>query len=198
MNIKEIQKIVINLPERSDRLIQFNEEYNKIFEDKYTIIEGVKNRLPFKGIAQAHLNCINYAKNNKLDNILIMEDDLKIVGSNTINYINDCLYNIPDEYDILLGGVYTSAQLINYNQYWSQTKDFSGLQFYIVNKKAYNTILKYDNNGHIDKWLANNNGANLKCYVTNYFFAIQHNGYSDNVQNDTNYDHLLQRFKLLP
>lgn len=194
LNINNLTKCVISLPERSDRLIAFEYNLRKIFDNvDYIKFDGVKHKLSFKGIGQAHLNCIKYAKDNQLENILIMEDDLLIPSLNTKEYVEKAFNNIPDNYECLLGGIYTSAGRSKYNEYWEQTLEFSGLHFYIVNEKAYDKILQYDFTMHIDKWI----GKKLNCYFASPMFAIQQTGFSDNVNQLIDYTYLLKKFTIL-
>jgi hypothetical protein len=194
--LSEITKLVINLPQRSDRLTILNKELKYIGSPDYKVIEGVKHENPIKGIGLAHLNCILYAKMNQLSYVLIMEDDVRFQGKEkTLHYVNECLSNLPRKWDILLGGYYNLHEKKNHNQYWDKIGEFSGLQFYIVNSIAYNKILEYDFKDHIDIWVNQNN--RLNTYATKKLFATQHTGYSDNDKSFVNYDHRLKNFDLL-
>jgi hypothetical protein len=194
-NIHEINKLVINLPERTDRLEQFNHEI-RVINSEATVVYGVKDKNPMLGIAQAHLNCITYAKNHNWDKVLIMEDDVKFQAKElTLPYIDCAFERLPDKWDILLGGIYDTKGLTIYNEYWNKTQQFCGLHFYIVNSNIYDYILKYDGKQHIDRWLNFDN--NLDCFVAAKFFATQYDGYSDNVNRVTEYGKFLKKFKIL-
>lgn len=75
MTLSEIPKIVINLPERKDRLEQVKKE---LAGWDYTVINGVKASKPMLGIAQAHINAVMIASQNEWDKVLIMEDDIQL------------------------------------------------------------------------------------------------------------------------
>ena len=125
-----------------------------------------------------------------------MEDDVVFNGKEqTANYIQECLNNVPNEWDILLGGLYYSKKIDPYNEYWNKTGEFCGAHFYIVNSKAYDKILEYDFTHHIDRWLNMNN--RLNCYVAKKFFATQKEGYSDNVKKKVDYKSNLKKFEML-
>ena len=195
MNLDEIPKCIINLPTRPERLKQTEEELAKFFKNtSYTLIEGVKTKSSKLGIAKAHMNCIEYAKNNNLPNILILEDDV-IFRDNAREYADECIKNIPEDYDLLLGGLYDSLKLESVNNFWNKTERFCGLHFYIVNEKAYDKILAYNGETHIDKYMVR--FAKLNSYVTKKHFAIQRVGFSDNVKRNVDYSILLERFELL-
>ena len=200
IDLNNIHKFCINLPDRNDRLDKFKESLVRIIPNgSFELIDGVINKIPRIGIWQAHQNCIALAKHLDLDCVLIMEDDLYIPSDRAAEFAMNAFSECPEDADILLGGIYTSAGLIPYNQFWQQTKEFSGLQFYIVFKKAYDIILNENKYiAHIDRWMANPKNGNLKCYVTNPFCAIQYDGYSDNTKKETNYNRfLLNKFNLL-
>lgn len=196
MNLDTTPKCLINLPSRLDRLKQATIQIDSFFDNKsIKYIDGVVDSKPMIGIAKAHLNAIRYALDNDFDNVIIMEDDI-LFRPNAKRYAESCFKNLPNDYDILLGGIYQSNGLTPYNEYWNKTETFCGLQFYVVNKKAYRKIIDtYKFNNHIDRFMAGVGG--LDCYVTNKLFAIQQNGYSDNSKQHCNYDHLLNDFNLL-
>jgi GR25 family glycosyltransferase involved in LPS biosynthesis len=196
-NICEINKLVINLPERTDRLQLFHEEFKRTFPNEPYLIEpGVIETPAHIGIAKAHLNCIRRAIENKWDNVLIMEDDVFFVG-NTERYFETIFNEAPRDWDVLLGGLYWLSNFSTVGS-WMRVSEFCGLQFYIVNKRAYQTLLNYENTDRAlqyDRWMGR---QGLNVYAPNKFFAIQRDGYSDNVKKVTDYNQTyLTKFKLL-
>lgn len=196
MTLNDIPKLVINLPYRTDRLELFNKEFNYISDSSPQIVNGVIDPNPIKGIGQAHINCILIAKQKEYEHVIIMEDDCVFQGKEkTLDYINKCLLNAPNDWDILLGGVYYSKQRSPFNEYWERVGEFCGLHFCIVNSKAYDKILEYDFTQHIDRWMNINN--RLNCYVAKKFFATQRDGFSDNTKKKEDYKNLLKKYELL-
>jgi len=200
MNFQSLNKLVINLPERTDRLTQFKEQLVYLPCSNLQIVTGVKHNIPYKGIAQAHLNCVMLAKQNGWDSVLIMEDDIKFQGKEqTYDHLLNCLADIPPDWNILLGGIYGNfgrKQMMPVNKHWSKVDEFCGLHFYIVNSNCYYRILEYNSDTHIDRWM-NEGGNKLKCYVTTKFIATQFNGFSDNTKAKTDYTPYLAKFQLL-
>lgn len=194
-NLQKTHRCLINLPHRKDKLDSAVVEIESFFGNKYFhLINGVVEETPHKGIAQAHMNCISLAKSNNWDSVLIMEDDLQF-RPNAKEYAIEAFNNAPNDWDILLGGLYSTDKLTPYNDFWQETKEFCGLQFYIVNANAYDTILNFKKNMHIDRFIAGR--GELKSYVTNKFFAIQRAGISDNVGMYKDYTDYLTKFELL-
>lgn len=211
INLNDIPVCVINLPERVERLqrtqLQLDNFYSRESYNFY-LIEGVRERNPMKGIAQSHMNCIQLAKDNHWEYVIIIEDDVKFQSENSYSHAVECFKNAPIDFDILLSGVYSATDLKTYNEYWNSVTEFSALHYYCVRNTAYDTILSFQKDQHIDRWLGKiknvgvfkktGPGAGLKCYVANPFFAIQFNGHSDNMGQEMNYDHLLTKFNILP
>src|SRR3972149_4538112 len=191
----ELNKLLIHLPERTDRLDDFKNELTYLPCNNLIITQGIKHSQSYKGIAQAHLNCISIAKGNEWPRVLIMEDDVVFQGGEKpAPHLYKCLEIIPEDWDILLGGVYQAKELNNYNEFWDKVGEFCGLHFYIVNAKAYDKILQYDFIHHIDRWMNQKN--RLNCYVINKFIATQRSGYSDNVKEKVDYKSKLKKFTL--
>lgn len=196
MNFKDLNKLLINLPERADRLKQFKAQTYLPLSNLQTV-SGIRNHSqPMLGIAQAHLNCISIAKGNEWDKVLIMEDDCIFQGGvETFDYVLSCLENIPKDWNVLLGGIYEGV-IVPENQYWNKIKgQFCGLHFYIVNSNCYDSILAYDGTQHIDRWI--NLKGGLNCYVAAKFFATQSDGFSDNTGKNEDYKNKLDKYKLL-
>lgn len=186
------------MPNRQERLIEFSKEIKKVFKnDTYYIIDGVVEKPISSGIAQAHMNAIKIALDMNWEYVIVMEDDLLFQANSetTLKYIKEAFKNVPDDFDMLLGGIYQSKGLMHYNEFWQQTKEFAALHFYIVPRKNYEKFLSFNKNGHIDRWCARDGFK--KCYVTKKLFAIQKNGYSDNAEKEVNYDYMLNKFTLL-
>nr|WP_298659796.1 glycosyltransferase family 25 protein [uncultured Flavobacterium sp.] len=194
MDFRSLNKLVINLPSRVDRRENVLTQLNGV---DFEFIDGVIDNKPLIGIAKAHLSCVQKAKDNNWPQVLIMEDDL-ILRPNFEKYLNECLYNCPENWDVLLGGVYNSKQYLNYNDFWDKLGEFRALHFYIVNQKAYDKILAYDFESmqHIDAWM-NRHGRNLNCFVTKKFIATQQSGFSNNANATVDYSHLISKVKLL-
>lgn len=196
VTIESVNKLVINLPDRPERLESFKEDF-KHLGGSFEVIEGERDqRKPYAGIARSHQRSVRYAKDKGWDKVLIMEDDVIYPAKEkALPYINEALKKLPEDWDVILGGVYYLRNEKRINAYWRKVYEFCALHWYIVNEKAYDTILNYECNGHIDRWLGN---QGLNIYLPRRFWAIQKDGYSDNVNKLTNYNTtLLTNFEIL-
>lgn len=186
---------LINLPERKDRLNKFLSELNH-FPLNIEVVNGIHHQEPKIGIALAHINCIRIAQQRGYNQALIIEDDCYFPAKEAaFVHFHKCLNNLPNEWDVLLGGVYDSRGLTYHNEYWNQTDQHCGGHFYIINESMFERALSYDNTHHFDRYL--NLNSDRKCFVAKKMFAIQRNGYSDNMKAEMNYDHKLKPFELL-
>lgn len=187
LDLNNIEICVINLPNRTERLERTKNEIAKFWgENKnINIIPGVVMQHSYQGIATAHMNAIQYAKDKGLEQICILEDDVWFQSEKSKEYADNCFNNVPDDYNILLGGIYSGTTNVSDNVYWNIPKNYCALHFYIVRNTVYDKLLSFQKNSHIDRWIAINIE---KVYVSKEFFAIQYDGFSDNVKQQTNYN----------
>lgn len=202
--LNNITTCLINLPLATERFKISMEELKSFGIEEVVYIEGVLEKDGMVGVAKAHLKCIQFAKDQNLPYVLIVEDDIHFPSPLAREHADAYLNNLPTDWNILLGGLYTSAGMNSVNESWNQTKEFSGTHFYIVNSNCYDHILSnYDFKSHIDRWYARSmastsaTSGKLKCFVPKTFFAIQHDGYSFNSKQVTNYSKLLKKYKVL-
>ena len=188
----EINKLLINLQSRPDRLKSFKERNGNDF----TLIDGVINKQPFIGIAESHMNAIRHAKEKGWKKVLIMEDDC-LFSSGAKDYM-DTIFNHeyhPQDWDVLLGGVYHLKGSVDVNKHWQRIGEFCALHWYIVNERCYDKLLSFDGTNHYDRWVGT---QGLRIFLPKKFFVIQQDGYSDNVQRVTDYNNTyLNKFEIL-
>ncbi len=164
---------IINLPYRSDRKECILDELKKQEITTFRFWEGIINiQYRAAGIAQAHKQIVQYAKNEHLPFITIAEDDIRFTASGAFEYY--CA-NRPDEYDLYLGAV-SYGKISDDNK----VEDFSGLLLYTIHARFYDTFLSIPEQGHIDRCLKHK-GLYKVCPL---FVVIEENGYSDNSGRD--------------
>lgn len=160
-------------------------------------VNGVEHPTkPMLGIAQAHTNAILIAKQSEWPRVLIMEDDVVFQAKEkTLPYLEQALKHVPEDWDVLLGGLYECRNIQPVNDYWSRVSEFCALHFYII--RSYDKAIDgYDGYTHFDRWM-NKGGKRMNCYVTNKFIATQREGFSDNVKKNVNYTDRIKRFTVL-
>lgn len=186
-------KIIINLPKRIERLQRSIENINAFFKSEVDLVvsAGVLMESGTQGVREAHKNAIQIAKNNSEKMALIFEDDI-IFRGDALEYFNELIKNLPEDFEIVLFGVYSGKIDRTESGYFDRIGKFSGLQMYLVNETAYDKILSYNGNAPVDHWI----GSNLKCYISKRHFSYQIDGYSDNAKRKTDYNSgVLNNFK---
>lgn len=156
---------------------------------KFVVHDGVIDKPTFKGISKAHKKVVQYAKDNKLPMIVIMEDDCKFTSPNSYKYF---LEKLPEDFDMFFGVIYhgdigDEHRLMN---------GFSGgLTLYAVHERFYDAYLNVRDNFHLDNCLGEL-AVNHKFYVCDPFVCYQVGGYSYNHRKVLYYDEYLKGRKL--
>lgn len=140
--------------------------------------EGVVDEPKFKAIARAHKRIIQYAKDNHLKEVCIMEDDCVLTAPGALEFF---LKNKPRKFDMYFAGMY-SAEI----QEGKIINGFSGMTLYIVREQFYDFILSFDESDHIDRWLGNF-ACDKQFYVCVPYCCYQIQGFSDNQRKVIDY-----------
>lgn len=172
----------MNLDKRTDRWQQVQQDFFQLQFARSIQLERVSAILnvecPQQGVAETVKKIINASKERKEPFTLIVEDDLHILNA---QHIIKCLENVPEDWDILLGGVYHYVPDKMANEYWMKMKDFCSLHFIIIRDTVYDKIISYkDYRRHLDRFLGRETTAGrLKSYVMFPMPCQQSPGYSD-------------------
>lgn len=138
-------------------------------------------------ISKSHKQIVRDAKERGLDMCCIAEDDFVISAPGAWEHY---LENIPKEFDIFSGGIY-SGQVVD-NRIMN---GFSGLTLYTVHNRFYDFFLNLNPIDHIDR--AMGNFCFEKLYlICNPYIVYQLEGYSDNHGRDTAHSSYLEKMKL--
>ena len=179
-------KILINLPKRKERRAESESNIKDFFNDDKTRIYlsyGVELENTTKAVREAHKNAVRVALANDQKNALIFEDDI-LFRDGALEYFNSLMKNLPDDYDVIIFGIYSGQIFETENLFFNKVNKFSGLQMYLVSERAYDKILNYTGSQPIDHWI----GLNLNCYISKKHFSYQKDGYSDNAKTVTKYN----------
>ncbi len=155
MSISFDNIFIINLPRRTDRAEHIKQLMNNVGITEYKIISGLdgqdpeiikqfsilhKNNIPTSGhygCLLSHIKTIELAKEEKLNSVLILEDDV-LLEDNFIEQINRLL--VPD-YDIIyFGGLIPEIKLF-FNG-WASCNSIMGSYGYLIKSHMYDIILK--------------------------------------------------------
>ncbi len=95
--------LVINLKHRQDRLKQVVEELGK-YAIPFQLIEAIPNETGALGLLQTMRLIFQKAINEDTKELLLFEDDVLFLNDPNV-FMDECLKQLPDDYDLLfLGG----------------------------------------------------------------------------------------------
>ena len=169
----------INLQRRTDRkklIINQAKKYNL----KINFFKAIENKEGWKGCLRSHLNILKIAKKKKLKNVMIMEDDCKIIDKMEIDK-----KKIPKDWKMLYLGcniveILEDDQFSAINKEWVKMRGFT-THCMIINQTAYDELINLIivEEYPIDVYYKEFYHKNKQCYVKNPMIATQQEGYSD-------------------
>lgn len=210
----------INLPERTDRWKQCEDEFKKhnldvirVEGSKGTPINGLKSGEV--GLTLTNVNILKSAKERGLNKILILEDDVVFI-ENFVEKFENKIELLPDSWDtIQLGGnhhffrgkfecitkkIDFDLTIHNYKQLdyeicttrWSQTTHAVG-----INRRMFDTIIGYfsELRAPIDMIYCNlqiHNNFNMYAFIPS--LALQRASFSDILNRQVDYNNRLHYF----
>lgn len=148
----------------------------------YTIwspVEDTQNVV--RSINLSHKQIIQWAKDYKLSEVAIAEDDLWFPAADGWQYF---LNNKPLDFDIYIGGNYLVDNPDSWQPPLVKVREYVGNQLIIVAEKYYDKFLSVPENAHIDTIQADKGDF----YVCFPYAAIQRPGFSANAQQKVNYN----------
>ena len=185
---------ILHLPKRTDRLANLMQQLDEQEIDNYTIIEGqVDLAAVFRGINNSHKSIVRLARQQKMENVIIAEDDICFLGKGAWKYFLEQL-ELNKDADIFLSMIYEGVIDEN-NRIVKNVKSFSALTLYSINAKFYDTFLGLKDMAHIDKELGTL-ADKFDFRVCSPFVCKQIDGFSDQKKQDCKYDKYLKGRKL--
>jgi hypothetical protein len=178
----------INLQRREDRIVGIvNEAKQQGFAIRFW--EGndePERRYTKRAICQSHKRIVQYAKDNKLPYVLIMEDDCRFSAPGAFQYFID---STPDDFDIFCALIYHGEV----SEEFQIKNGMSGtMTLYRVHERFYNFILnEIPDDCHIDRELGGH-AHRFKYFVSEPMVCFQSGGFSDNLKTTMYYDVYLE------
>lgn len=175
---------VINLEERTDRKQQIIDEFKSYNNIHLEFVKAVKHENGAQGCFLSHKKCIQHAKEQNMEYIIVLEDDCLPTNDKFENRLNTVLeYLKTREWGIFLGGVnQTRMENVLKKDIYKEEKfldiNFGGTTHFIIyHKSSYDFFLNLEN-AIIDKcWSGHINAVTIVP-----FLATQRNGFS-NIEN---------------
>ena len=192
-----IQPYIIHNPKREDRRQLLINEMLTQGIMQYNLLPAIPHPVPKTGIALAHKNAVLEAKANKLPYVVVMEDDVQFVTPNAYQHFCDTINKLPQEADLLLGGISTGHIKDLGNGLGRLNNEFSGLFCYVIFERFYKTFLNCPEGKHIDRWSGSPYGGKANTFITYPLIARCHDTPSDNNRGNRGYSHLFNRYKYI-
>jgi len=203
-NIYDIKNIFyINLDSRPDRKNRFENEMNKL-QLTSKRFKAIKHSVGAIGCSMSHLALLKYAKQNNLDHILIMEDDISFLSPDIfINSLNKFLTSNID-FDVLLIAGNNMGEYTRINDYCVKITKCQTTTGYLIKNKYYDKLITNIQTG-INLLLRNLNKLNRfaidqywtnlqltdKWYLLTPLTVTQHPDYSDIEKRNINYNRVM-------
>jgi GR25 family glycosyltransferase involved in LPS biosynthesis len=203
-NYKDIQHaLFINLESRKDREIELMDEFKKL-DIPIHRMNAIQLKNKRVACSMSHLKCLEKAKNNNWDHVLIVEDDIQFLNPTIfIENLNQFLSS-EIKWDVLLFAGNNVPPYTKYSDFCVKVNKCQTTTGYLVLNHYYDTLIKNIKEGitlliktpndhffyAIDKhWLSLQEKDNW--FLITPLTVIQREGFSDIENKNTNYSSLL-------
>ena len=167
---------IINLKHRTDRLAHISNEIKKLPLLNYTIIEGIIDNT--NTCFQSHKKCIQTAKENNLDYILILEDDAIFIDDCINILINSFIQLNHLNWDMFYLGANLNDIAYTISPNLIKLTGAFAAHAYIVHNNFYDKILQTTHDKEMDVHYSNFM-KQYNIYMCNPMIAFQKPSYSD-------------------
>lgn len=195
--------LVTNLDKRTDRmksLIPELEKFNihasktKTFNGHELFPELIRLKAGWKGTILTHLNALQYAKQQNLKNVLILEDDVRF-SKKYMHLLNDMIHELPEDWDMFYIGAndkHPETKLSMYSNHLRRAKFLLTTHAYSVNAKAFTFLIDHlasrIESAIVIDVLYTQIQPKLNCFMATPNLAWQAEGFSDIIGREMNYD----------
>lgn len=184
---------VINLPTRSDRLMECRQEFKRVGLKKYTVVSPEFNPKPEMSLLLTNLKILLQARCEKVERLLILEDDVQFTQtakSDLLTVINEIHYN--DWKMIYLGATVKHCLMKAYPHLLRLNFGFSNhaIAYHCSVFDAAITVLEAYAKQYIkpiDRVYLEFIQPTMEVYLCNPMVAIHRGSYSDIEHNHVNY-----------
>jgi hypothetical protein len=195
----------VNIDERVDRWENAQKEFEKAgIKDRVVRFSAVKDVDGRIGLIKSNLAIIKLAKDKKLKNVLIFEDDVKFIVDNIQEVLIKSLEQIGSlDWTLFYLGANTHSKLIKIKPNLILLKNAFATQSVAFSQKSYNTYIKKfegltkisSMDDILDVHFAKYFQEKYICLMVNPMMTSQMNSFSDIEQREVNYDFIEERFK---
>lgn len=140
---KNYKIFYINIDERTDRKDTF-EKHMKKYDLEFERFSAIKDNFGAFGCAKSHLSVLKNAKNNNLENVIIMEDDIAFdISPETLDEKLKLIFDNELDFDVFhLSYRYRISEDVPGVDYLKKLSYCHYCSCYIINKKCYDDIIE--------------------------------------------------------
>jgi GR25 family glycosyltransferase involved in LPS biosynthesis len=139
-----MEAYIINLEHRKDRRAAVEQEVLKLDLEKYTVISALTGSNPGEGCTLSHQYCVQLAKENDLEYVLILEDDV-IFEENVQEVFNKAFREVQAyPWNILYLGCNVKGSVQKVEQNLGKVVKANTTHAYVIHKRFYDTVLGID------------------------------------------------------
>lgn len=192
----EIPVYIINLKKRTERREHITAEFEEKAGFKITIVEAIADKNGRQGLWNTIHKIITEAKQENRANIILCEDDHQFTKKYNFNSLNSLIDKANEnKADILSGGVSwcKTAVQISADLFWID--QFSGLQFTVIFKRFYDTILEANFTAMDAADYKISELSNNKMVISPFISVQKEFGYSDVTSRNNTAGYVSEIFK---
>lgn len=168
----------INLPKRTDRLLEFTEEAEK-YNIQFKLIDGIEHPQGAEGLRLTVEGIFKNAIEKNYEHILIFEDDCLFVNDPN-SVMNEVIKQLPQDYHILyLGAQPTNGFHYRHSANLLQLDGAYATHAWALSVQGIKEILSQPFYAPIDNCIVAGIQKLQKCYITYPLLATQRAGVSN-------------------
>lgn len=147
----------------------------------------------------SHFACIELAKKRGLQNVWIMEDDVKF-SSNFTEIVPSIIEELKNmEWDMVFFGGQPNRKVIPYSNLLVKTNGVYGAHSYLVNSTFYDKILSTSTDGLLDMIYLHYDEDNKKFFLSTHLLCLQDGNFESDlwhgkIQRDELYENAYNEF----
>jgi hypothetical protein len=194
--MKSIDVIIVSLPERlNDRLVILKDFLYK--EDiQFVIVDAIKKDNGAEGLIETMKKVYQMCLEAKFEKVLILEDDCKFIVDKPFEFIEKCMLQLPEKWDLLYLGCnlfQTNVEL--YTPNLIQVVGAWALHACIYSRKGIEKSLRAieerKDNSPLDTLIVEKVQLDGNCFAAYPMLCSQRKGFSNIENKNVDYSNLL-------
>lgn len=184
---------LINLPERQDRRLQAMTDLGELGIPFYLWM-ATKDANGRKGLVITMRSLLRYCIENDYRSVLIFEDDINPVCKDLIEIVNECMEELPDDYDLCYFGCNMHVQPNRYSGHLLNSTGMYSTHATLYSRQAIEKIIPIlDETTAYDITLVKEIQKDGRCFSSIPLLFSQRTGLSDITGKTENYERFIEK-----